>query len=137
MYHERDVLKYFVAVPSRAYSIRGFPSPSMPHYDTFRDQLAIAHPEFGHALWDTSPGEQYLPVEIGDVGFIRRGKFQRLFNALYPGDHPCNQRFGVPEDHEQLRLLKNHIDRGTLYPNNFCSYGVTTEYGGSNVHAIG
>ncbi|KAF8263058.1 hypothetical protein EI94DRAFT_1704292 [Lactarius quietus] len=110
----------------------------MPHYDTFRLQLGIAHPDFGHALWDTSSGEQYPPVEVGDVGFIRQGKFHRLFNALYSENHPCNQRFGVPEDHERLPPVPNHIDSGTLHPNNFCSYGVTaTSGGGSDLHAAG
>ena len=109
------------------------------HYDTFRAQLAIAHPDFGHALWDTSPGEQYPPVEVGDVGFIRQGKFHRLFNALYSETHPSNQRFGVPENHERLMPISNHLDHGTLRPNNFCSYGVTvTSAGGaSDVFAAG
>ncbi|KAF8268448.1 hypothetical protein EI94DRAFT_1472612, partial [Lactarius quietus] len=65
----------------------------------------------GHALWDTSPGDQYPPVEVGDVGFIRQGKFHRLFNTLYSETDPSNTRFGVPEDHEQLQPVENHIDR--------------------------
>jgi hypothetical protein len=109
----------------------------MPHYDTFRVQLSIAHPDFGHALWDTSPGEQYPPVEVGDVGFIRQGKFHRLLNALCSENHPSNQRFGVPEDHEQLPPVPNHLDHGTLRPNNFCSYGVTVTSGASNIFAAG
>ena len=109
----------------------------MTHYNTFRDQLAIAHPAFGHALWEPDPGEEYPPVEVGDVGFTRQGKFHRLFNALLPENHQSHQRFGVPEHYEPLLLsVSNHIDRGTLNPNNFCSYGVTVESGGSDVHAV-
>ncbi|KAF8264577.1 hypothetical protein EI94DRAFT_1831716 [Lactarius quietus] len=108
----------------------------MPHYDTFRHQLAITHPDFGHALWDTNPGDQ-PPVETGDVGFIRQGKFHRLFNALYSEDHPSNARFGVPEDHEQLFPVSNHIDHAILPPNNFCSYGVTVTSSETGVHAAG
>ena len=109
----------------------------MTHYNTFRDQLAIAHPAFGHALWEPDPGEEYPPVEVGDVGFTRQGKFHRLFNALLPATHQSHQRFGVPERYEPLRLsVPTHIDYGTLNPNNFCSYGVTVESGGSDVHAV-
>ena len=75
----------------------GFSSTFMAHYDIFRDQLDIKYPAFGHALWEPNPGRLYSPVEVGDVGFIREGKFHRVFNALLPADHPSHQRFGVPE----------------------------------------
>jgi len=109
---------------------------ALAHYDTFRDQLAIAHPAFGHALWEPGPGE-YPPIQVGDVGFIRQGKFHRLFNALYSEIHPSNQRFGIPEDHEQFQPVLNHVDRGTLNPNTFYSYGVTVVSGGLEVLATG
>ena len=107
----------------------------MAHYDIFRAQLAVTHPAFGHVLWKPDPGEQYPAVEVGDVSFIHQGKFHCLFNALYPEIHPSNQRFGVPEDHELLMPVPNHIDRGPLYPNNFCLYGVVTS-GRSQVLSI-
>ncbi|KAH9165393.1 hypothetical protein EDB89DRAFT_304379 [Lactarius sanguifluus] len=106
------------------------------HYDTFREELLKAYPAFGHALWEPNPGE-YPPVEVGDVGFVRRGKFHRLFNALYSEDHPSNQRFSVPEDHEQLQPVPNHIDRGTLNPNTFYSYGVSVVSGGLEALSTG
>ncbi|KAF8269283.1 hypothetical protein EI94DRAFT_1015440 [Lactarius quietus] len=109
----------------------------MTHYNTFRDQLAIAHPAFGYALWEPDPGEQYPPVEVGDVGFVRQGKFHRLFNALLPANHPSHRRFGVPEHYEPLQpSVPDHIDHGTLNPNNFCSYGVTVESGESGLFAV-
>ncbi len=110
----------------------------MAHYDTFRVQLAIAHPALGHALWEPEPGEHFPPVAVGDVGFIRQGKFHRLFNALLPEDHPSHDTFRVPEGHEPLRpSMLNHVDHGTLYPNNFCSYGVRVTAGVSEVFASG
>ncbi|KAH8984040.1 hypothetical protein EDB92DRAFT_1951101 [Lactarius akahatsu] len=106
------------------------------HYDIFREELAKAYPAFGHALWEPNPGE-YPPVEVGDVGFIRQGKFHRLFNALHSENHPSNQRFGVPEDHEQLQPVPNHIDRGALNPNTFYSYGVSVVSGGLEALSAG
>ncbi|KAI9439547.1 hypothetical protein H4582DRAFT_1812622 [Lactarius indigo] len=108
----------------------------MAHYDIFRDQLGIKYPAFGHALWEPNPGRLYSPVEVGDVGYIREGKFHRLFNALLPADHLSHQSFGVPEHYEPLRpSVANHIDGGMLSPNDFCSYGVTVASGGLDVFA--
>lgn len=105
----------------------------MAHFDTFREQLAIAFPAFGHALWEPNPGSNPA-VEVGDVGFIRNGKFHRLFNALLPADDPShtnsNFNFGVPAYHEQLQLRVRNHDPGTLSPNNFYSHGVTVASGG-------
>ncbi|KAH9048690.1 hypothetical protein EDB84DRAFT_1456023 [Lactarius hengduanensis] len=90
----------------------------MAHYDIFRHQLLITAPAYGYALWDPDPGNLYPAVEVGDVGYIREGKFHRLFNVLLPAEHPSHGN-GVPEYHEQLDV-KNHINKGTLSPHNFC-----------------
>jgi len=39
--------------------------PSMAHYDTFREQLAIKYPAIGHALWGPSPRNGHDRVEVG------------------------------------------------------------------------
>jgi hypothetical protein len=94
----------------------------MADYDIFREQLAIKYPSYGHALWEPD-----RPVQVGDVGFIRRGKFHRLFNALLPADHPSHER-GVPEYHEPLvPTLLDHLDTGSLGCNDYCSTGVSIE----------
>lgn len=104
----------------------------MPHhYDTYREELAKAYPGFGYALWEPDPGEEKPSIGVGDVGFVRKGRFHRLFNALLPADHPFNGRFGVPADHEPLQPSRlNHINRGALVPNTFHSDGVTVVSGG-------
>jgi hypothetical protein len=108
----------------------------MAHYDIFRDQLGINYPALGHALWDPNPGRQFYPVEVGDVGIIREGKFLRLFNALLPEDHPSHQRFGVPEHYEPLRpSIEDHISTGMLVPRDFCSRGVTVVSGDLDIYA--
>jgi len=92
----------------------------MAHYDIFRERLAMKYPAFGHALWEPDS-----PVQVGDVGFIREGRFERLFNALLPEDDR-SQEFGVPEHYEPLvPSLSNHIYGGSLSPNNYCSGGVS------------
>ncbi|KAH9035128.1 hypothetical protein EDB83DRAFT_2415936 [Lactarius deliciosus] len=100
----------------------------MAHYDIFRHHLAIKYPAYGHALWEPSPGDSYPAVEVGDVGFIRDGRFHRLFNALLPADDPSHENLGVPEYHSQLTLrMREHIITSTLSPNNFCSARVASE----------
>jgi hypothetical protein len=100
----------------------------MAHYDIFRHHLVIKYPAYGHALWEPSPGDSSPAVEVGDVGFIREGRFYRLFNVLLPADDPSHENFGVPEYHQQLMLhMKTHINSGTLSPNNFCSARVASE----------
>jgi hypothetical protein len=97
----------------------------MAHYDIFREQLAIRYPAYGHALWEPGPGNLYNLVEVGDVGYVREGHFHRLFNALYPADHPSHRGCPLPEDHEPLILnLPRHVKSGTLKPNNYCSAGI-------------
>jgi hypothetical protein len=94
-------------------------------YDIFRDQLALKHPAYGHALWVPNPGGLYSAVQVGDVGFIREGKFHRLFNVLLPEDHPSHENFGVPEHHRALKpRIQRHVYPGKLSPNNFRSKGV-------------
>jgi hypothetical protein len=98
----------------------------MMEYDVFREEIAKKHPAYGHALWVPSPGELYSTVEVGDVGFIREGKFHRLFNVLLPKGHPSHENFDVPEGHEPLELkTKTHIYSNTLDANNFLSRGIT------------
>jgi hypothetical protein len=97
------------------------------HYDIFRHHLVMTFPGYGHPLWEPDPGNLYPAVKVGDVGYIREGKFRRLFNALLPAEDKSHEAFGVPEHHEPLTLgVRNHIDIGKLGPNNFCSAKVTS-----------
>ena len=72
----------------------------MQDYQTFHEELRVTYPSHGHALWDPDPSPD-IPVEVGDVGYIREGKFYRLFNALVPAGN-FGQRLGVPENYEPL-----------------------------------
>ena len=91
----------------------------MEDYNIFRENLAIRFPSYGHALWDPSPGEPGRPVEIGDVGFIRDGKFHRLFNALNPKDEE------VPEGYEPLVFVsKSPLSQSSLHHGPYHSNGI-------------
>ena len=106
----------------------------MAHYNIFRHNLAIKYPALGHALWEPSSGGRYPTVAVGDVGFIRDGRFHRLFNVLLRPTDPSH-RLGVPEEGEQLiPHVEDHIITGTLCPNHFCSAGVAL-VSGSGVQA--
>ncbi|KAH9977321.1 hypothetical protein BGW80DRAFT_846441 [Lactifluus volemus] len=107
------------------------------NYDIFRDELGLKHPAYGHALWEPDPGGLYNSVEVGDVGFIRGGRFHRLFNALLPRNHPF-QNFGVPEHYERLELhIQQHICTSILNPNDIYSKGIKVESGGLGLLASG
>jgi hypothetical protein len=88
----------------------------MAHYDIYREQLANLH--HGHALWEPDPGGQYDRVSVGDVGFIRSGRFHRLFNILLSEDDPSHE-LGVPDGFEKIetptRNIVGTLPRGKYY----------------------
>ena len=116
----------------------------MAHHSIFREKLALAYPTYGNALWEPDPGGQYNAVEVGDVGFIRRGYFQRLFSVLHPKDHPSHRDSPfVPEDHQQLETIPNHIIKNEIRTGSrqecihFCSQYVIQESPGLDTSATG
>jgi hypothetical protein len=111
------------------------PPQPMAHYDIFSAQLAIKYPAYGHALWVPPP--VFCPAEVGDVGFIREGRFHRLFNALLPADHPSHT-LGVPEYHEPLvPSVSDHIFSDTLSPSHYSSAGVDVVIDEPDIQALG
>jgi hypothetical protein len=105
-------------------------------YDIFREELGKKYPAYGHSLWEPGPGPG-PPVEVGDVGFIDRGRFYRLFNVLLPHDDP-SQIFGVPEHYEQLVPDIHPLSlQGSLGPNDLRSREVTVVSDGLGIHDMG
>lgn len=103
----------------------------MAEFNIFREQLSIKYSSYGHALWEPSPPKPNIPIKVGDVGFIRTGRFHRLFNALLSAEDQPN----VPEHYEQLiPRLSEHISKSTLSSNHYCSDGINVEVE-SNFHA--
>ena len=98
------------------------------HYEIFRHHLVTQFPAYGYPLWEPDPANVSTAVEVGDVGFIREGRFYRLFNALLPADDPSHEIFGVPDYHEPLiPAMGNHTIISQLSPCNLCSANVTSK----------
>jgi hypothetical protein len=82
----------------------------MVAYETYANALITKG--HGRPLWEPDPGE-YAPVELGDVGYLYRGAFVKLFNASKAIDDPSNQ-FGLPRGHDPLPI--RNILRNTPLP---------------------
>jgi len=112
----------------------------MDDCNIFREELGIRYPGHGHALWNPGSGGLYDSVEVGDVGFIRRGYFYCLFNALLPRDPPSDP--DIHDDHGPVYPPKleprtlQHIRRDRDNHKDFRSRNVTKEHS-DNIHALG
>ena len=90
-------------------------------FNTYREQLLSKH--HGLALWDPSPVFHKQPghVSIGDVGYLDKGSFIRMFNVTLPWDDPSNELLGKPEKYECIKsglfdnVRENEIREGEYY----------------------
>lgn len=55
---------------------------------------------FGHPLWGPEPCLQFGEVRLGDVGYLRDGRFRFLFNTMRDAEDPVNVQRGVPSGFE-------------------------------------
>jgi len=109
----------------------------MTSCDAFREELAIANPLHGHALWEPDPGGLCDSVTVGHVGIIRDGCFYPLFNALNPpwDSESDSQGLKYPS---QLRPKKSpHIRSNTDNQQYFYSNDVTRVPCNSNPYTLG
>jgi hypothetical protein len=75
-------------------------SRKLKPYNVYRDQLtSLCH---GLALWEPDPADVYDQVGVGDVGYVRRGIFHRMFNVLLEWDHPSNRTHCEPDPYPRL-----------------------------------
>jgi len=102
----------------------------------YQDQMTtLSH---GLALWDPNPlKEFYDKVSIGDVGYIHKGSFIRMFNVMLPWNHESNRALGAPEPYESLdcgpftNTFKRQFDRVK-----HCSRDVSAEANAGNRQAM-
>ena len=96
------------------------------HYDTYRDQLASLY--HGHALWEPDPARLYDRVRVGDVGYVKRGHFFRMFNILLQADDAA-QVYGVPEGFVRLNMGPfGNFCTLNLPQGDYCSDTVTVDH---------
>ena len=86
---------------------------------------------YGHPLWGPEPSLEFGEVHLGDVGYLREGRFCFLFNALKAADSPAHQALGVPEDfqifnppHLMLKQRQNEITQRQLHNKNLQSTAI-------------
>ncbi|KAI8996221.1 hypothetical protein BD414DRAFT_533935 [Trametes punicea] len=84
---------------SKSPTLPRIPVMSPAPWKIYAEQLA--HVGFGYPLWVPDPSPGSSPIEIGDVGWVRRGEFIPLFNAFRAASD--RQPFkAVPAGYEQL-----------------------------------
>ena len=73
--------------------------------EIYREQLSSLN--HGLALWDPNPvvnlHKKPGHVSIGDVGYLDKGAFIRMFNVTLPWDDPSNMLHGKPEQYEHIK----------------------------------
>jgi peptidoglycan/xylan/chitin deacetylase (PgdA/CDA1 family) len=102
----------------------------MVAYETYANALITKG--HGHPLWEPDPGE-YAPVDLGDVGYLYRGAFIKLFNVS-KDVHDWSNRLGLPHGHTLLHI--GDILRPTPLPKapeHISSEGVSEKGGDFNV----
>ncbi|KIJ17038.1 hypothetical protein PAXINDRAFT_45478, partial [Paxillus involutus ATCC 200175] len=78
----------------------------------------------GYLLWNPEPDSK-LPkscrdegLRIGDVGIVKDGSFDVLFNICLPKEHPLNQWGGVPTTFKQVPAsLCNDVSKCSFFDN--------------------
>jgi hypothetical protein len=72
----------------------------MVAYETYASVLVTKG--HGHPLWEPDPGE-YASVDLGDVGYLYRGAFVKLFNVS-KDIHDSSNQSGLPHGHIPLHI---------------------------------
>ena len=74
----------------------------------------------GYALYEPDQPQDHGGVQVGDVGFISRGRFHSLFNIMHK-DSPLNDP--LPENFEELNVGRKLRQDSEHYlpPDIYCS----------------
>ena len=113
---------------------------SSPEYVYARELFRCG---WGHPLWQPEAAENDVEVEIGDVGYLDKGAFYRLFNACRDEDDVLNYKPQddadaaelprVPEGFERLatglqpRKMRSAINAGPYYSKSVMRVGANAQ----------
>ncbi|KIK94593.1 hypothetical protein PAXRUDRAFT_124028, partial [Paxillus rubicundulus Ve08.2h10] len=98
------------------------PSPQHLH-DIYASLLIPRDTSRGYPLWNPEPNSELPEVcrdeglRLGDVGIVKDGNFDVLFNILLPREHPVNQWSGVPTTFRQVPTLPRDFSKLSGYDN--------------------
>ena len=110
--------------------------PIMPveqPFNIYREQLSsLFH---GLALWSPNPEGLYDQVAIGDVGYISKGVFIRMFNVTLPWDDESNRTLGIPKQYDLLDLDNVTIRHEKFVKREYYSRHVSRNENINNVQA--
>lgn len=102
-------------------------------FDVYSNQLFKCGQ--GLPLWLPEPSKHGEAL-IGDVGYIDKGRFFRLFNVTCPSDDKVHNRLGVPEDFKPFPIVdhRKHRDEDALQPGAaICSKSVRAQKVGAHL----
>jgi hypothetical protein len=106
-------------------------------FNIYRKQLSSEY--HGLALWDPNPVQGLFNdpghVSIGDVGYLDRGTFMRIFNAKLPRDNPSNTFIEIPEGYRPLNQEHfSNIRGGEVRQEEYHSHVSKVDYVRANTH---
>ena len=101
--------------------------------NVYREQLSSLY--HGLALWKPNPAGMYDHVSIGDVGYISRGAFIRMFNVTLPWDDHSNTRLGSKPPYDLLNSGDITSRRENFGKLEYYSRGVIREENAGNMQA--
>ncbi len=105
------------------------PSLDQETYDLYSDQLKSL--KLGHAIYEPEPNEGEGEVQIGDVGYIKYGRFMP-FASVFTSEH------GIPAVDDKYRLITKlgKLDKGVMSSRSVHSEKVEFELSASVLHSI-
>lgn len=92
--------------------------PTEAAWDLYASELGASKrlSEYGLPLYEPSPTEADDCVLIGDVGYVNRGKFHRLFNAYQDETERVINKDGVPKHFVKLENRGREPDKREPLP---------------------
>ncbi len=105
--------------------------PADQPFDIYQEQLSSQY--LGLALWDPNPVQGLFNdpgpghVAIGDVGYLDKGAFIRIFNVKLSRDHPSNKFIEIPAEYWPIREHFDNVRRSKVCQEVYSSHVSKTD----------